>query len=104
MALSILLNGARGRMGEAVALASKDLGLSIGAAADADDDIASALPACDVIIDFSFHRATQALLELAIAQSKPIVIGTMSAATAAAQPPDEPPAMRARSCGLRVTP
>ncbi len=76
MALSILLNGARGRMGEAVALASKDLGLSIGAAVDAGDDIASALPACEVIIDFSSHRATHALLELAVAQHKPLVIGT----------------------------
>jgi 4-hydroxy-tetrahydrodipicolinate reductase len=76
MALSILLNGARGRMGEAVALASKDLGLSIGAAVDAGDAIANALSACDVIIDFSSHHATHALLELAIAQRKPIVIGT----------------------------
>jgi 4-hydroxy-tetrahydrodipicolinate reductase len=76
MALSILLNGARGRMGEAVALASKDLGLSIGAAVDAGDAIANALSACDAIIDFSSHHATHALLELAIAQRKPIVIGT----------------------------
>ena len=76
MPLSILLNGARGRMGEAVVLASKDLGLSIGAALDAGDDLVRALPACDVIVDFSSHHATQALLELAIDQRKPIVIGT----------------------------
>lgn len=76
MAISILLNGSRGRMGEAVAFAAKDMGLAIGAAVDAGDDLVSALPACDVIIDFSSHRATHALLELAIAQQKPIVIGT----------------------------
>ena len=34
--------------------------------------------------------------------SEPSVSGTWPAATAAAEPPDEPPAMRARSCGLRV--
>jgi 4-hydroxy-tetrahydrodipicolinate reductase len=76
MAISILLNGSRGRMGEAVAFAAKNMGLAIGAAVDDGDDLVSALPACDVIIDFSSHRATRALLELAIAQRKPIVIGT----------------------------
>ncbi len=76
MAISILLNGARGRMGEAVALAATDLGLSISVAVDAGDDIAAALPGCDVIIDFSSHQATSALLESAIAHRKPIVIGT----------------------------
>ena len=36
--------------------------------------------------------------------SEPSVSGTWPAATAAAEPPDEPPAMRVRSCGLRVAP
>ncbi len=36
--------------------------------------------------------------------SEPSVNGTCPAATAAADPPDEPPALRARSCGLRVGP
>ena len=36
--------------------------------------------------------------------SEPIASGTMFAATAAAEPPDDPPATRARSCGLRVVP
>lgn len=76
MALSILLNGARGRMGEAVTRAAPDFGLLISAALDTGDDITGALPACDVVIDFSSHRATQALLELAVAQHKPVVIGT----------------------------
>ena len=34
--------------------------------------------------------------------SEPRLSGTSPAATAAAEPPDEPPAMRAGSCGLRV--
>ena len=35
MPLSILLNGAKGRMGEAIARTAGELGLSIGAALDA---------------------------------------------------------------------
>jgi hypothetical protein len=34
----------------------------------------------------------------------PIAPGTMCAATAAAEPLDEPPGVRSRSCGLRVLP
>src|SRR5258708_1944232 len=36
--------------------------------------------------------------------SEPSAIGTSPAATAAAEPPDEPPAIRVRSCGLCVAP
>jgi len=36
--------------------------------------------------------------------SEASVIGTSPPATAAAEPPDEPPAMRDVSCGLRVGP
>jgi hypothetical protein len=36
--------------------------------------------------------------------SVPSAIGTRPAATAAPEPPDEPPAIRERSCGLRVGP
>ena len=36
--------------------------------------------------------------------SPPIATGTRPAASAAAHPPDEPPAVRAGSCGLRVAP
>ncbi len=35
--------------------------------------------------------------------SDDMLIGTMPAATAAAEPPDEPPGVRARFHGLRVT-
>ena len=36
--------------------------------------------------------------------SEPSASGTSDAATAAAEPPEEPPAMRSGSCGLRVAP
>jgi 4-hydroxy-tetrahydrodipicolinate reductase len=76
MALTILLNGAKGRMGQAIAAAGAELGVAIGATIDLGEDPSARLGACDVIVDFSSPRATRALLELAIAQKKPIVIGT----------------------------
>jgi 4-hydroxy-tetrahydrodipicolinate reductase len=72
----ILINGARGRMGHALLNAAKDLNLTVGAAVDVGDDLASALASCDVIVDFSSHQATASLLELAAAKKKAIVIGT----------------------------
>jgi 4-hydroxy-tetrahydrodipicolinate reductase len=76
MAISILINGSKGRMGQAVAAAAKDAGVKVGAAIDAGDSLATALDACDVVIDFSSHAATQALIEQCIAAQKALVIGT----------------------------
>ena len=76
MPLKILLNGARGRMGQAIASATKDMNATIVAATDAGDDPSIHFDGADVIIDFSSHHATRALLELAVARRKPIVIGT----------------------------
>src|SRR5258708_5685023 len=72
----ILINGAKGRMGHALADAAKDLGLTIGAAVDVGDDMQAALEKCDVLVDFSSHHATRMLLELAVAKKKPVIIGT----------------------------
>lgn len=74
--LRILLNGARGRMGHAIAAAAPELGATIAAGVDAGDKPAAFLADCDVIIDFSAHAATRPMLELAVAHGKPIVIGT----------------------------
>jgi len=76
MSLKILLNGAKGRMGLTIASVAGDMNAVITAATDAGDNPADHLAGCDVIIDFSTHHATGRLLELAIAQRKPIVIGT----------------------------
>lgn len=76
MPLSILINGSKGRMGHALAAAANELGLTVGAAVDAGDDLAGELPRCDVIVDFSSHQATRGVLELAVAQNKPVVLGT----------------------------
>jgi len=76
MPLTLLLNGAKGRMGLAIAAAAAERGLAIAAATDAGDDPSAGLGRCDVIIDFSSPAATGRLLELAVAHRKPIVVGT----------------------------
>ena len=59
MGLRILLNGAKGRMGQAIAAAAPELGLSIGAATDVGDNLGAALEKCDVIIiDDEKHSIT----------------------------------------------
>jgi 4-hydroxy-tetrahydrodipicolinate reductase len=76
MALRILLNGARGKMGQAVAAAAPGLGVAVAAATDLGDDLREPIRSVDAVVDFSSHQATQALLELAAACGKPVVIGT----------------------------
>jgi 4-hydroxy-tetrahydrodipicolinate reductase len=78
MPLAILLHGARGRMGQAVTAAAAEAGVSVAAAVDVGDDPAAELKArvCDVLVDFSAPAATEALLQLAVAHHKPVVIGT----------------------------
>jgi 4-hydroxy-tetrahydrodipicolinate reductase len=76
MPLKILLNGAKGRMGQTIAGLAGEMDGVITAAIDVGDDPAAHLAACDVVIDFSGHSATGQLLELVAAQKKPIVIGT----------------------------
>ena len=76
MPLQILLNGAKGRMGQTIAGVAGEMDAVIRAATDAGDNPAAHLAGCDVIIDFSAHSSTGRLLELAVAQKKPVVIGT----------------------------
>ena len=61
---------------QAVITAAREAGHTVCAAIDAGDDAQPGVAACDVIIDFSSHQATEALLEKAIAAKKPLVIGT----------------------------
>lgn len=82
MALRIVINGAKGRMGQAVAAAAQDAGIGVGAAVDEGDDLAGALAQGDVVIDFSSVDATRGLLELVARQRKAVVIGTTGHAVA----------------------
>ena len=74
--LRIALIGARGRMGQAIALAAKDAGAVVAASLDAGDDLAAGMRTSDAVIDFSAHAATAEVIRLAVAARKPLVIGT----------------------------
>jgi 4-hydroxy-tetrahydrodipicolinate reductase len=76
MALKILLNGARGRMGLAIADAAKKEGVEVAAATDMGDNVRSVIELADVVVDFSSPSATRGLIEAAVAAEKPLVIGT----------------------------
>ena len=63
-------------MGQALIAAAAAMKLPVGAALDAGDDLSAGLAHSDVIVDFSSHQATRAVLEAAVAANKPVVIGT----------------------------
>ncbi len=76
MSLKILLNGSKGRMGQAISSIAAEKGCEISSAVDMGDDPAPGIDACDVVIDFSLHHATLDVARLAEGAGKPIVIGT----------------------------
>jgi 4-hydroxy-tetrahydrodipicolinate reductase len=76
MALRILINGGKGRMGLAVAAAAKEMGVDIAGSVDVGDDLGAGVTRCDAIIDFSSHEGTRELLEIAVAHGRPVVLGT----------------------------
>ena len=76
MALTILLNGAKGRMGQAIAAAAPELGVTVGPTLDVGGDPTVFGGTYDVIVDFSAPSATKYALLAAGKWKKPIVIGT----------------------------
>src|SRR5262245_9687854 len=77
MALNVQINGASGRMGHALIACAKEFSdLTVSAATDAGDNFAEGLSKSDACIDFSHHSALETVLATAIAQKKPVVIGT----------------------------
>jgi 4-hydroxy-tetrahydrodipicolinate reductase len=75
--LEIIINGARGRMGQMlISCATGDPDLHVFAAIDAGDDFASAVPGADAIIDFSHHSAIEPVLARCMEHQKTLVIGT----------------------------
>ncbi|MEO5753670.1 MAG: 4-hydroxy-tetrahydrodipicolinate reductase [Chthoniobacterales bacterium] len=75
--LRVLLVGAEGRMGRAVAAAATDdSSLSIVAGLQRGDSLLPALEDCDVVIDFSTADATEEVCRLCAGQGKPLVLGT----------------------------
>lgn len=76
MPLNILLNGAKGRMGEAIAACAEAHDAKIVGACDAGDDPSHFIKQCDAVIDFSFHEVTPGIARLASEHGRPLVIGT----------------------------
>ncbi|HEY3600766.1 MAG TPA: 4-hydroxy-tetrahydrodipicolinate reductase [Chthoniobacterales bacterium] len=76
-ALRVLLVGAQGRMGQAVAAAiGRDSGLTIAGGIHRDDAIAAVIDQCDVVIDFSVADASTEIAQACAEHRKPLVIGT----------------------------
>lgn len=81
--MKIIINGAGGRMGKAIrAMIEKNPNLTLWGAVDAfcqGEGMVSSLEECqkgDVIIDFSNHAATKALMDYAVATKTPVVVCT----------------------------
>ncbi|MDQ3623462.1 MAG: 4-hydroxy-tetrahydrodipicolinate reductase [Verrucomicrobiota bacterium] len=75
--LRLLVNGARGRMGQMLIACSKgDPALEVVEGIDLGDDLARAVPNCDVLIDFSHHAALELVLAQSLEHGKTLVIGT----------------------------
>jgi 4-hydroxy-tetrahydrodipicolinate reductase len=76
MPVRVLLLGAKGRMGQAIAAAAPKAGTEIMAGLDIGDDIAKGIGDCDVVIDFSHPNASSELGHACAEAKKPAVIGT----------------------------
>ena len=75
--INLLVTGCKGRMGQAVIQCSANHpGLLVASRIDMGDALAPAVAACDVVIDFTSHHATSALVKECLNQGKRLVIGT----------------------------
>lgn len=82
-------------MGQALlACAASTPELRIAAAADLGDDLAAAVKAGEVVVDFSFHTVTAELAEQCASLGRPLVTGTTGHSDA-----DK---ARIRACGTRI--
>lgn len=77
MPLRLLINGSRGRMGQAlISCAKENPELALGAAVDVGDDFTSGLNQSDAVIDFSHHSTCEQVLDACVEGKKALVIGT----------------------------
>ena len=74
----VLINGARGRMGQALITCAKadPASFELSDGLDVGDDLAAALPSCDAVIDFTHADSTVAVAQACAAAGKILVIGT----------------------------
>jgi 4-hydroxy-tetrahydrodipicolinate reductase len=75
--LRLLVNGAKGRMGQAIiACAKLDAEVRVAAEIDAGDDFSAALSGADAVIEFSHHTVTPAVAQACAAAGKLLIVGT----------------------------
>lgn len=76
--LKIIINGARGRMGQAIQACAGRLTAEVQviAAIDLGDDLESVVAQGDVVMEFSAHHVTAGVAALCARHRKPLVIGT----------------------------
>ena len=75
--LKLLVNGSRGRMGQAiVALARDDAAVTVAAQVDAGDNFLAGLALCDAVIDFSHHSLSHTIAQACANTGKTLVLGT----------------------------
>jgi 4-hydroxy-tetrahydrodipicolinate reductase len=73
----IIINGAKGRMGQTlIACAGRNPELRIVGQFDLGDDLQSRVEETDAVIDFSVHEATAGIASVCAAHGKSLVIGT----------------------------
>jgi len=73
----IIINGSKGRMGQAIAAcAARTPKIEVAGQVDQGDDLGAIIAKCDVVLDFSFHNVTPAVAELSARHRKALVIGT----------------------------
>jgi 4-hydroxy-tetrahydrodipicolinate reductase len=73
----IVVNGAKGRMGQALlACAPRHEGLQVTAGLDVGDDLPAHLGGTDVVIDFTLHHVTPGVAEACARAGRALVIGT----------------------------
>jgi 4-hydroxy-tetrahydrodipicolinate reductase len=72
----VLLVGAKGRMGQAIAAAAEAADAVIVAGLDQGDDLTKEIDACEVVVDFSHPSATGDICRVCLGAGKPLVVGT----------------------------
>lgn len=77
MSTRVVINGSRGRMGQALlSCVEADPAVCLAAATDVGDDLQAVLGGCDAVIDFTHATATAGIAEQCAHAGKALVIGT----------------------------
>jgi 4-hydroxy-tetrahydrodipicolinate reductase len=72
----VLLVGAKGRMGQAIAAAAEAADAMVVAGLDQGDDLTKEIGACHVVVDFSHPSVTDAICRACLGAGRPLVTGT----------------------------